>query len=152
MVSTFRAKHDPVGHLLEGRGATATSEVLEAMRERLCLSVEDVDVIEGEDLAGFAAPLDPCLHVAVHDGSLGTDEIRMRSRKVGGNSTGVLRNGRAWSKPRRRALCVVGSLDVNFVDSPCQVHDRRAEHIFQHSQGLFYRIELTNMLTANWRN
>ena len=58
MVSAVRAEHDSVRHLLEGRCATATSEVFEALRERACRSIEQADVIEREDLAGFAAPLD----------------------------------------------------------------------------------------------
>ena len=65
--SAAPAEHDPVGHLLEGRCAAATSKVLEALRQRACRSIEDADVIERKGLAGFAAPFDSYLGVAVHD-------------------------------------------------------------------------------------
>jgi len=54
--SAVRAKHDSVGHLLESRCAAATSEVFEALRHRACHSIEEADVIERENLAGFSAP------------------------------------------------------------------------------------------------
>ena len=65
--SAVRAKHDSVGHLLESRCAAATSEVFEALRHRASRSIEEADVIEREDLAGFSAPLDSFLRVAAHE-------------------------------------------------------------------------------------
>ena len=65
VVSAVRAEHDSVSHLLESRYASAAIEVFEALRERASRSIEDADVIEREDLAGFAAPLDSYLRV--HD-------------------------------------------------------------------------------------
>lgn len=63
MFSAGRAKHDSVGHLLEGRCAATTSEVLETLRERAPRSVEEADVIEREGLSDFPAPLDSFLSV-----------------------------------------------------------------------------------------
>ena len=65
MFSAVRAKNDSVGHLLESRCATTTSEVFEALRERASRSVGDADVIEREGLADLAAPFDSFL--SVHD-------------------------------------------------------------------------------------
>jgi len=67
VVSAVRAEHDSVGHLLECRCTAATSEVLEALRERASRSIEEADVIQREGLAGFAAPLDSYWRVAAHD-------------------------------------------------------------------------------------
>jgi hypothetical protein len=69
VVGAVQAEHDSIGHLLESRCAAATSKVFEALRERACRSIEDVDVIEREDLAGLAAPLDSLLRVDAHDNS-----------------------------------------------------------------------------------
>jgi len=55
--SAIRAKHDPVGHLLESRYAAATSEVFETLRHRAARSIKEADVIEREVLAGFSATL-----------------------------------------------------------------------------------------------
>jgi hypothetical protein len=78
VVSAAQAEHDSVGHFLESRYAAATVEVFEALRERVCRSVEDADVIEREVLAGFAAPLDSCL-LSVHD-KLGNSRSLIYSR------------------------------------------------------------------------
>jgi len=67
VVSAVQAQHDSVGHLLEGRCAAATGEVFKALRERVRRSIEDADVIERKDLAGFSAPLDSFLRVDAHD-------------------------------------------------------------------------------------
>jgi hypothetical protein len=67
LIRAVLAEHDSVGHLLESRCATATSEVFEALRERACRSIEDADVIERKGLVGLAAPFDSYLGVAVHD-------------------------------------------------------------------------------------
>jgi len=67
VVSASPAEHDSVGRLLESRYAAATSEVLEALRERASRSIEDADVIERKGLSGFAAPFDSYLGVAAHD-------------------------------------------------------------------------------------
>src|SRR5262249_51249936 len=61
--SAVRAKHDSVGHLLESRCAAATSEVFEALRHRASRSIEEADVIESENLAGFSAPFNSSLSV-----------------------------------------------------------------------------------------
>ena len=53
--------------LFESRCAAAPGEVFEASRERAHRSIEDADVIEREDLAGFSAPLDSFLRRAAHD-------------------------------------------------------------------------------------
>lgn len=66
MISAVQAEHDSVRHLLESRYAAATVEVSEALRERVCRSIDKADVIEREVLAGFAAPLDSYLRVAAH--------------------------------------------------------------------------------------
>ena len=91
MVSAAPAEHDSVGRLLESRCAAATSEVYEALRERACRSIEDADVIERKGLAGFAAPFDSYLGVAVHD-KLGNSHslLYSQSGRFGGKSTGVL--------------------------------------------------------------
>ena len=83
MVSAVPAEHDSVGYLLESRYAAATVEVFEALRERACRSIEDADVIEREDLAGFSAPLDSFLRVAAH-------EPGIAGWKVSGNSTNLV--------------------------------------------------------------
>jgi len=67
VVSAVQAEHDSVGHLLESRCAAATGKVFEALRERACRSIEDADVIEREDLAGFSAPFDSFLRDAAHE-------------------------------------------------------------------------------------
>jgi hypothetical protein len=91
VVSAAPAEHDSVGHLLESRCAAATSEVFEALRERACGSIEDADVIERKGLAGFAAPFDSYLGVAVHD-QFGNCHslLYSQSGRFGGKSTGVL--------------------------------------------------------------
>src|SRR5215467_2311159 len=61
--SAVRAKHDSVRHLLESRGAAATSEVFEALRHGAARSIEEADVIEREVLAGFSAPFNSLLGV-----------------------------------------------------------------------------------------
>ena len=66
-VCAVRAEHDSVSHLLESRYARAAIEVFEALRERVSRSIEDADVIEREDLASFAAPLDSYYGVASHN-------------------------------------------------------------------------------------
>ena len=78
VVSAVQAQHDSVGHLLESRCTAATSEVFEALRERARRSIEDADVIEREDLAGFAAPLDSAL-LSAH-GKLGNSHSLIYSR------------------------------------------------------------------------
>ena len=83
MVSAVQAEHDSVGCLLEGRYAAATVKVFEALRERARRSIEDADVIEREDLAGFSAPLDSFLRVAAHEHSMSG----IAGWKVSGNST-----------------------------------------------------------------
>ena len=105
MVSAVRAEHHSVGHLLESRCAAATSEVFEALRERACRSIENVDVIEREGLAGFSAPFDSFLRRAVHD----------RARKLGTGEAGpVIANLRAWRQLRigRDATKKQGPLEV----------------------------------------
>ena len=94
VVSAAPAEHDSVGRLLESRCAAATSEVYEALRERACRSIEDADVIERKGLAGFAAPFDSYLGVAVHD-KLGNSHslLYSQSGRFGGKSTGVLPGG-----------------------------------------------------------
>jgi hypothetical protein len=94
LVSAVLAEHDSVGHLLESRCAAATSEVLEALRERASRSIEDADVIERKGLAGFAAPLDSFLSVAAH-AKLGNSHSLLYSQvgRFGGKSTGVLPGG-----------------------------------------------------------
>ena len=87
MVSAVQAEHDSVGRLLESRYAAATVEMFEALRERACRSIEDADVIEREDLAGFPAPLDSFLLVAAH-------EPGIAGWKVSGNSTNLVVNFR----------------------------------------------------------
>jgi hypothetical protein len=91
VVSAVQAEHDSVGHLLESRCAAATSEVFEALRERACRSIEDADVIERKGLAGFAAPFDSYLGVAVHD-QLGNCHSLLfsQSGRFAGKSTRVL--------------------------------------------------------------
>ena len=76
MVCAVQAEHDSVGHLLESRYAAATVEVFEALRERACRSIEDADVIEREDLAGFSAPLDSFLCVAAHEPNMSRLAVR----------------------------------------------------------------------------
>jgi hypothetical protein len=76
MVSAVQAEHDSIGHLLESRCAAATSKVFEALRERARRSIEDADVIERENLAGLAAPLDALLRVDVHVTGLGSSKRR----------------------------------------------------------------------------
>jgi hypothetical protein len=66
VISAGHAEHDSVRHLLESRYAAATVEVSEALRERVCRSIHNADVIEREVLAGFAAALDSYLRVAAH--------------------------------------------------------------------------------------
>jgi hypothetical protein len=92
VVSAAPAEHDSVGRLLESRCAAATGEVYEALRERACRSIEEADVIEGKGLAGFAAPFDSYLGVAVHDQQLGNCHslLYSQSGRFGGKSTGVL--------------------------------------------------------------
>lgn len=75
MVSAAPAEHDSVGRLLECRYAGTTSEVIEALREQLCRSIEYVDVVEREGLAGFAAPLDSYLRVTGHDSACHSADI-----------------------------------------------------------------------------
>jgi hypothetical protein len=127
VVSAPPAEHDSVGRLLESRCAAATSEVYEALRERPGRSVEDADVIERKGLAGFAAPFDSYLGVAVHD-KLGNSHslLYSQSGRFGGKSTGVLPEGpgpglcheaghiqpfptarrTSFAHPRNRAKCV----------------------------------------------
>jgi len=78
VISAGHAEHDSVRHLLESRYAAATVEVSEALRERVCRSIDNADVIEREVLAGFAAALDSYLRVAAHG----------RTRKLETASTG----------------------------------------------------------------
>ena len=78
MISAGHAEHDSVRRLLESRYAAATVEVSEALRERVCRSIDNADVIEREVLAGFAAPLDSYLRIAAHG----------RARKLETASTG----------------------------------------------------------------
>lgn len=66
VISAAQAEHDSIRHLLESRYAAATVEVSEALRERVCRSIDNADVIEREVLAGLAAPLDSYLRVAAH--------------------------------------------------------------------------------------
>ena len=66
-VCAVRAEHDSVSRLLESRYARAAIEGFEALRERISRSIEDADVIEREDLASFAAPLDSYLRAASHN-------------------------------------------------------------------------------------
>ena len=78
VISAGHAEHDSVRHLLESRYAAATVEVSEALRDRVCRSIDNADVIEREVLAGFTAALDSYLRVAAHG----------RTRKLETASTG----------------------------------------------------------------
>jgi hypothetical protein len=113
VVSAPPAEHDSVGRLLESRYAAATSEVYEALRERACRSIEEADVIERKGLAGFAAPFDSYLGVAVHD-KLGNSHSLLYRQvgRFGGKSTEVLPGGiglchdvacNSFAHPRNRA-------------------------------------------------
>ena len=75
--SAVRAKHDSVRHLLESRGAAATSEVFEALRHRVSRSIEEADVIEREVSARFSAPSNSFL--GVH-GKLGNSHSLIYTR------------------------------------------------------------------------